>query len=103
MSNGAMWGKKQAHCNPGESGSGDTWDHVAIDATSKLVVSLEVGKRTQEQTMALVKDAQSRLVPGCLPAIFTDAYETYSTAILEAFGRSLPRAPSWQRWPPSQT
>ena len=66
---------------------GDMWDHVALDPHSKLVVSLEVGKRTEEQTHALVMDAKSRLTEGCLPAIFTDAYECYTQAILEAFGR----------------
>lgn len=68
------------------------WDHVAIDPQSKLVVSLEVGKRTEEQTHALVRDARSRLALGCLPAIFTDAYECYTQAILEAFGRRYPVA-----------
>ncbi len=90
MSNGAMWGKKEKHCTPEEEEHGDTWDHVAIDPSSKLVVSLAVGERTQEQTLALVKDAQSRLAPGCLPAIFTDAYEGYVQAILEAFGHRYP-------------
>jgi IS1 family transposase len=85
-----MWGKKEVHCSPEEEECGDTWDHVAIDPTSKLVVSLEVGERTQEQTMTLVKDARSRLAPGCLPAIFTDAYEGYIQAILEAFGNRYP-------------
>lgn len=85
-----MWGKKEKHCTPEEEEHGDTWDHVAIDPSSKLVVSLAVGERTQEQTLALVKDAQSRLAPGCLPAIFTDAYEGYVQAILEAFGHRYP-------------
>jgi IS1 family transposase len=66
------------------------WDHTAGAADSKLVVSLVVGKRTQEQTRALVHDAKSRLRPGHLPAIFTDAYDGYETAILEAFGRRYP-------------
>jgi hypothetical protein len=51
------------------------WDHTAIAADSQLLVSLVVGKRTQEQTQTLVNDAKSRLRPGPLPAIFTDAYE----------------------------
>src|SRR5262249_31947139 len=63
------------------------WDHTAIAADSKLIVSLVVGKRTQEQTRALVHDTKRRLRPGHLPAIFTDAYEGYESAILEAFGR----------------
>jgi IS1 family transposase len=66
------------------------WDHTAVTADSKLVVSLVVGKRTQAQTRTLVKDARDRLRPGHLPAIFTDAYEGYESAILEAFGRRYP-------------
>src|SRR5262249_10751549 len=66
------------------------WDHTAIAADSKLLVSLVVGKRTQEQTTALVHDTKQRLRPGHLPAIFTDAYAGYESAILDAFGRRYP-------------
>jgi IS1 family transposase len=66
------------------------WDHVAIDPITKLVVALAVGKRIEEQTWRLVQDAQDRLAPGCLPALFSDAYEAYPQAILGAFGRRYP-------------
>lgn len=66
------------------------WDHTAIAADSKLLVSLVVGKRTHEQTRAVVHDAKKRLRPGHLPAIFTDAYDGYESAILDAFGRRYP-------------
>ena len=61
--------------------AGDMWDHTAVTADSKLVVSLVVGKRTQEQTNTLVHDAKTRLRPRHLPAIFTDAYAGYEAAI----------------------
>ena len=35
-------------------------------------------------------DAKSRLRPGHLPAMFTDAYAGYESALLEAFGRRYP-------------
>jgi hypothetical protein len=85
--------------------TGDLWDHTAVTADSKLVVSLVVGKRTQEQTNALVHDAKRRLRAGHLPAIFTDAYAGYEAAKMAAFGRRYPtraqgRAPrSILRWP----
>jgi hypothetical protein len=86
--------KKQQRCTVEEcTEAGDVWDHTAIAADSKLLVSLVVGKRTHEQTRALVHDAQQRLRPGHLPAIFTAAYDGYAAAILEAFGRRYP-APS---------
>jgi hypothetical protein len=88
--------------------AGDMWDHMAVTADSKLVVRLVVGKRSQAQTHALVHDAKHRLRPGHLPAIVTDAYAGYASAILEAFGRRYPvsrlgpkgRAPrTVLRWP----
>lgn len=83
--------KKQKRCRAAEHAeAGDMWDHTAIAADSKLLVSLVVGKRTQAQTTALVYDAKQRLRLGHLPAIFTDAYEGYESAILEAFGRRYP-------------
>jgi IS1 family transposase len=66
------------------------WDHVAIDPKSKLVVALEVGRRTEEQTRRLVQEAKERLAPGWLPTLFSDAYEAYPPAILEAFGYRYP-------------
>jgi IS1 family transposase len=80
--------KKQKRCQAHETErAGDRWDHTAIAADSKLSVSLVVGKRTSKPTRALVHDTQQRLRPGHLPAIFTDAYDGYEAAILEAFGR----------------
>src|SRR5918996_2277934 len=80
--------KKQKNCSPEEvHQAGDFWDHTAIAPDSKLIVSLVVGKRTQEQTQALVSDTQSRLRKGHLPALFSDGYEGYEPSILEAFGR----------------
>ena len=101
--------KKPQRCQAHEAEvAGDLWDHTAVPADSKLVVSLVVGKRTHAQTRALVHDAKRRLRPGHLPAIFTDAYAGYEAAILEAFGRRDPvprpkaqgRVPrSVLRWP----
>jgi IS1 family transposase len=100
--------KKQKRCQAHEADAGDMWDHTAVAADSKLVVSLVVGKRTQEQTHTLVKDARGRLRAGHLPAIFTDAYVGYESAISEAFGHRYPSpclsAKGWAsrsvlRWP----
>jgi IS1 family transposase len=61
-----------------------------VAADSKLVVALVVGKRTYDQTLALVQDAKDRRRPGQVPAIFTDAYAGYEAALLEGFGRRYP-------------
>ena len=83
--------KKQKRCADSELGeAGDWWDHTAVAADSKLVGSLRVGKRTYEQTRAVVQDAHDRLRAGHLPAIFTDAFASYEAALLEVFGRRYP-------------
>src|SRR5262245_19993753 len=102
--------KKQKRCQDNEQEmAGDMWDHTAVTADSKLVVSLVVGKRTPAQTTALVHDAERRLRARHLPAIFTEAYTGYASALLEAFGRRYPlprrsgtgHAPRFVlRWPP---
>jgi IS1 family transposase len=104
----ALREKKQTRCQAhGAEGAGALGDHPAVTADSKLVVSLVGGKRTQEQTNALVHDAKRRLRAGHLPTIFTDAYAGYVSALLAAFGRRYStrvqgRAPrSILRWPQS--
>lgn len=94
--------KKQKNCAEDERDeAGDVWDHTAVTADSKLMVSLVVGKRTKDQTHQLVDDAQSRLRAGHLPILLSDGYEGYEPAILDAFGRRYPAANSGLRGRPS--
>jgi hypothetical protein len=56
-------GKKEKHCdpaNPNDAKQGDNWDHVALDAEHRLVVSVVPGKRTVENVEALVQDFHER-------------------------------------------
>ncbi|HEY5864844.1 MAG TPA: hypothetical protein VI542_04715 [Candidatus Tectomicrobia bacterium] len=83
--------KKPKRCADHELGAaGDWWDHTAVAAASKLVVSLMVGKRTSEQTRAVVQDAHDRLRSGYLPAMFTDAFASDESALVEVCGRRYP-------------
>ena len=59
----AFVAKKQKHCDPADSADdrrGDTWDHVAIDAESRLVISVVPGERTAENVVAVVADVKRR-------------------------------------------
>ena len=79
--------KKQKNCAEDERDeAGDFWDHTAVTADSKLMVSLVVGKRTKDQTHDLVGDAKSRLRANHLPVLLSDGYEGYEPAILDVFG-----------------
>ena len=83
--------KKPKRCQADERAeAGDRWDHTAIAADSTLMVSLVVGKRTQEQPQTLVTEATRWRRPGHLPALCTAADEGYESAILAAFGRRYP-------------
>lgn len=61
-----------------------------------------VGKRTKLQTQKLVSDTQKRLRKGHLPALFSDGYEGYAGAILEAFGRRYAAVKSGGKGRPSR-
>lgn len=91
MTSNGVFATKQQRCSDEESReAGDLWDHTAVAADSKLMVSLVVGKRTKPQTQQRMRDTQKRLRKGHLPALFSDGYEGYEGAILEAFGRRYP-------------
>ena len=80
--------KKQQRCAEQErETAGDLWDHTAVAADSTLVVSLVVGKRTYDETLARVHDTKRRLRPGAVPVIVTDASASDESASVEVCGR----------------
>ena len=82
--------KKQAHCDPdcpADDELGDCWDHVALDAESRLVLAVIPGKRTAENTHALVAEAHRRTDGRTDVLLTSDAYAPYRDAILEVYGR----------------
>lgn len=104
-------GKKQAHCDPdhpADARQGDCWDHVALDAESRLVLAVIPGKRTEENTQRLVAEMKRR-TGGKPPRLITsDEYPLYKTTLLEAYGRDVTpprtgkrgRPPSSHKVPP---
>ncbi len=99
-------GKKEKSCDPADPADdrrGDCWDHVAIDAESRLVVSVVPGERTAESVVAVVEDLKRRTGGRLMNLITTDGHPAYERAILEAYGetvrpprtgkRGRPRAP----------
>ena len=102
-------GKKEKQCdpdNPADARKGDNWDHVAYDPEHRMVLGVIPGKRTAENTEALVKDVKKRTGGRPMDLITTDEYKPYIRAILKAYGRRVdaprsgrrgrPRAPHWE-------
>ena len=88
----AFVAKKEAHCDrsdPADAHKGDYWDHVALDAEHRLVISVVPGARTIENTEALVADTRHRTGGRVLNLMTSDDYPAYETAILHAYGETV--------------
>src|SRR5207248_5982365 len=82
--------KKEGHCDwqadEDDLLRGDQWDFVALDPDSRLVLSVLVGKRLQDNAVLLLEDVKGRL-GGRVPQLITsDEWPGYPEAIKEAFG-----------------
>lgn len=81
-------GCKQKNVRPEERDvRGDSWLFIALDATSKAVISYTVGKRTAENTLAVAQDLHARLVNR--PQITADGFVPYVNAVADAFDRKV--------------
>jgi IS1 family transposase len=90
-------GKKEKHCDRDDGADdncGDCWDHVALDAENRLVVSVVVGRRTEEQTQTLVEDFHRRTGGRVMNLITSDENPTYATAIWEVYGETVTPRPT---------
>jgi hypothetical protein len=85
-------GKKEKHCDradPADDLCGDCWDHVALDAESRLVLSVVPGRQSGEHTQLLVEDVQRRTGGRPLRLFSSDENAAYAEAILEVYGRTV--------------
>ncbi len=84
--------KKEKNCDhdaPADDRHGDTWDHVALDAESRMVISVVPGERTAESVVAVVEDFKRRTGGRLMDLITTDGYPAYEEAILAAYGETV--------------
>jgi IS1 family transposase len=66
--------------------AGEQWDFVALDPDSRLILSVFVGKRLQDNAEMLLEDVKSRLA-GAPELITSDAWPGYPEVIKEVFGQ----------------
>jgi hypothetical protein len=82
-------GKKEKHCDrddPADDGCGDHWDHVALDAEHRLVLSVVPGRQSPEHTLLLVEDVHRRTGGRPLDLFTSDENPAYAAALLEVYG-----------------
>ncbi len=82
-------GKKAKNVKPGErnTGAGDVWTFIAIDADTKVIPSFVVGKRDGYHAQAFMEDLASRLSRRV--QISSDALGAYPDAVERAFGAEV--------------
>jgi hypothetical protein len=89
MRPGPSWGKKDKRCDPSDPGDrerGSYWDHVLIDADSRLIVTRVVGRRDTDTARRAFADFYRRTDGDLTPLITSDEYAPYLTAIVETYG-----------------
>ena len=80
--------KKQARVTEADPAEwGDLYTFVALDSTTKLVVSYLAGKRDQATTDAFIEDLRARL--SVAPHFSTDGWQPYISAVAEHFRGSI--------------
>lgn len=89
MRPGPSWGKKDKHCDPGDPADqqqGSWWDHVLLDADSRLIVTLVIGRRETATALRAFADFYRRTDGDLIPLITTDEYAPYYTAVMTTYG-----------------
>jgi transposase-like protein/IS1 family transposase len=76
--------KKQRQVRDGDREIGDQWVFVAMDAETKLIAPFCIGKRSIENTRALISDLHARLANQI--QLTTDGFHFYTKVVEEVFG-----------------
>src|SRR4051794_17038532 len=100
----AFVAKKEKNCDPDDPADdrkGDAWDHVAIDAESRLVISVVPGERTAENVAAVGEGFKRRTGGRGLDLKTTHRYPAYGGGILAPYGATGTPPRAGQRGPPA--
>lgn len=81
--------KKEKNCTENEKENGEQWDYVAIDAESRLVLSVVIGKRTPENCKKIVEDVYERTGKREDIMITSDCFSSYKSAIKAIYGQEI--------------
>src|SRR5262249_55204124 len=63
------------------------WVWTVMDATSKLLLMVDVGRSTMAMAQRVEHQVTQMLAPGCVPLCVTDGLTDYATALLTHFGQ----------------
>lgn len=81
-------GKKQARVTAKDGPDvGEAYTFVALDSSSRFVISWHVGKRNEESAKVFMNDVRARLC--VMPAMTSDGFAPYVNAVGAAFGPGI--------------
>jgi IS1 family transposase len=87
-------GKKATHVRQDDPAEfGDQWVYVALDADTKLIPAYLIGKRSNENTQAFMKELFRRVADQRIQ-LTTDAFIFYTKAVERSFGRGCGLRPT---------
>jgi len=95
--------QKDAHDAPAEpqdERSGSQWNHVAFDPEHRLVLVARPGKRTRENTEAVVAETAKRTQGREDLLLTSDDHKPYRGAIKKAFSKEVPQQRRFKRGRP---
>jgi hypothetical protein len=75
--------------DPADNHRGNYWDHLALDAESKLVLAVVPEARDVENIEAVVAEAQDRTGWRMMDLMTRDDYPGFETPILQAYGQMV--------------
>jgi len=73
------------------------WVWVVLDARTKIVPVVHIGRRKRDDAMVVVHQLKGRLAAGCVPIVTTDGLAAYYRAITAHFGRYVDQPNKRQR------
>jgi len=80
-------GKKKSHTKAWETGVGDVWTFIGLDADTKLIPSFRVGQRTMIHARGFLLDLAGRLDNRI--QLSSDGLAAYRETVAEAFGADV--------------
>ncbi|MCA9644614.1 MAG: hypothetical protein KC492_28175 [Myxococcales bacterium] len=85
-------------CTTGPSSGRTTWVFTSIEVCSRLWISTVVGRRSYDNTRALLRDTQMRSEIRDIPLITTDGFKFYKPVICKMFGFACVYAQVIKTW-----
>jgi hypothetical protein len=81
--------EQRDRADPAIDPGGNSGTHTAVDAESRMMLSVMPGRQSPRHTLLLVEDVRRRTGSRLLELLTSDEYPDYTEAILEVYGHEV--------------